>query len=91
MKVLAFAEQRENTFKKSAFETVQAARKAADRLGAEFAALVVGSGVNAVAARTNVHALPSRPPAAPVPILMPWPPVYIPRRQLEGLATNVAG
>ena len=49
MKVLAFAEQRENTFKKSAFETVQAARKAADRLGAEFAALVVGNGVNAVA------------------------------------------
>jgi len=49
MKVLAFAEQRENTFKKSAFETVQAARRAADRLGAECAALVIGSGVHAVA------------------------------------------
>ncbi len=49
MKVLAFAEQRGNAFKKSAFETVQAARSIADRLGAQFAALVVGSGAGAAA------------------------------------------
>ncbi|MER3525157.1 MAG: electron transfer flavoprotein subunit alpha [Ignavibacteria bacterium] len=49
MKVLAFAEQRENTFRKSSFETVQAARTIADQLGAEFVALVIGSGVEAIA------------------------------------------
>jgi electron transfer flavoprotein alpha subunit len=49
MKVLAFAEQRGNAFKKSAFETVQAARGVADRLGAEFAVLVVGSGAGPAA------------------------------------------
>ncbi len=45
MKVLAFAEARENKFKKSAFETVKAARGIADQLGAEFVALVVGQGI----------------------------------------------
>ena len=50
MKVLAFAEQRENKFRKSSFETVQQAKKVADQLGAEFVALVVGSGVEAIAA-----------------------------------------
>ncbi len=49
MKILAFAEQRENKFKKSSFETVKAARRIADQLGAEFAALVVGSGVETLA------------------------------------------
>jgi electron transfer flavoprotein alpha subunit len=49
MKVLAFAEQRGNAFKKSAFETVQAARGIADTLGAEFAALVIGSGAGSAA------------------------------------------
>lgn len=49
MKVLAFAEQRENKFRKSSFETVQAAKKVADQLGAEFVALVIGSGVNSIA------------------------------------------
>jgi electron transfer flavoprotein alpha subunit len=50
MHILAFAEQRDNKFKKSAFETVQAARKLADQLGWTFAALVVGSGVEGIAA-----------------------------------------
>ena len=49
MKILAFAEQRENNFKKSSFETVRAARNIADQLGVEFAALVVGSGVETIA------------------------------------------
>lgn len=50
MKVLAFAEQRDNKFKKSSFETVKAARTVADQLGAECVALVIGSGVEAMAA-----------------------------------------
>lgn len=49
MKVLAFAEQRDGKFKKSSFETVRAARDVADTLGAECVALVVGSGVTAMA------------------------------------------
>jgi electron transfer flavoprotein alpha subunit len=49
MKVLAFAEQRDNTFRKSSYETVQAAKRTAEQLGAEFVALVVGSGVEAIA------------------------------------------
>lgn len=49
MKVLAFAEQRENKFKKSAFEVVKAARSVADQLGAEFAALIIGNGVEGLA------------------------------------------
>ncbi|MEK7251409.1 MAG: electron transfer flavoprotein subunit alpha/FixB family protein, partial [Bacteroidota bacterium] len=49
MKVLAFAEQRDNKFRKSSFEAVQAAKKIADELKAEFVALVVGSGVEAIA------------------------------------------
>ena len=49
MKILAFAEQRENKFRKSSFETVQAARRIADQLSAEFVALAIGSGVEAIA------------------------------------------
>ncbi len=49
MKVLAFAEQRDGKFKKSAFETVKAAKGIADQLGAEFVALVIGSGVETTA------------------------------------------
>ncbi|HXG00476.1 MAG TPA: electron transfer flavoprotein subunit alpha/FixB family protein, partial [Bacteroidota bacterium] len=49
MKVLAFAEQRDGKFRKSSFETVQAARRIADQLGAECLALVVGSGVEPIA------------------------------------------
>lgn len=49
MKVLAFAEQRDNKFRKSSFETVQAAKNIADQLSAEFAALVIGHGVGSIA------------------------------------------
>lgn len=49
MKVLAFAEQRDQRFKKSSFEAVRAAREIADKLGAECLALVVGSGVESIA------------------------------------------
>jgi electron transfer flavoprotein alpha subunit len=45
MKILAFAEQRDNKLKKSAFETVRAARTIADQFGGECVALVIGSGV----------------------------------------------
>ena len=55
MKVLAFAEQRNNKFKKSSFETVKAARGIADQLGAECAALVVGSGVEGIAAELGAY------------------------------------
>ncbi len=49
MKIISFAEQREGTFKKSAFEVVKAARTLADQLGGECIAVVVGSGVEAIA------------------------------------------
>jgi electron transfer flavoprotein alpha subunit len=45
MKVLAFAEQREGKFKKSAFEATQTARRIADALGAELVVLAVGDAV----------------------------------------------
>jgi electron transfer flavoprotein alpha subunit len=49
MKVLAFAEQRDNKFKKSTFETVRAAKSIADQFNAECIALVIGSGVESIA------------------------------------------
>ncbi len=49
MKILAFAEQRDNRFRKSSFETVQTGKKIADQLNAEFVALVIGSGVGSIA------------------------------------------
>jgi electron transfer flavoprotein alpha subunit len=55
MKVLAFAEQRGNKFKKSAFETVKAARGIADELGAEFAAVVIGSGMESMAQELGAY------------------------------------
>lgn len=55
MKVLAFAEQRENKFRKSSFETVQQAKKIAEQLGAEFVALVIGSGVEPIAAQLGAY------------------------------------
>ncbi len=45
MKILAFAEQRDQRLKKAAFETVQAARNVADKLGAELVTLLAGHGV----------------------------------------------
>ncbi|MBI2618590.1 MAG: electron transfer flavoprotein subunit alpha/FixB family protein [Ignavibacteriales bacterium] len=50
MKILAFAEQRDNQFKKVAFEVIKAARKVADEAQAELVALVVGSAVQGIAA-----------------------------------------
>jgi electron transfer flavoprotein alpha subunit len=58
MKVLAFAEQRDNKFRKSSFETVQAARRIADTLGAEFVALVVGSGISELAKELGAYGAP---------------------------------
>jgi len=49
MTILAFAEERGGKFKKSSFETVQAAAGVANAIGAELVALVVGSGVAAFA------------------------------------------
>jgi electron transfer flavoprotein alpha subunit len=49
MKLLIFAEQRDNVIKKSSFEAVSAARSIADALGAECVALLVGSGVAGLA------------------------------------------
>ncbi len=49
MKILAFAEQRNNQFKKTAFETVRAATTLADQLQAECIALVVGNNASSIA------------------------------------------
>jgi len=49
MMILACAEQRDGKFKKSTFETVSTARNLAGQLGAPFAALVIGSGVESMA------------------------------------------
>jgi electron transfer flavoprotein alpha subunit len=43
MKILAIAEQRNNQFKRTAFEVVGTARRLADELGATMSALVIGS------------------------------------------------
>jgi electron transfer flavoprotein alpha subunit len=45
MKILAFAEQREGKFKKTAFEVTKAAKDISEKLNAELVVLVVGSGV----------------------------------------------
>jgi electron transfer flavoprotein alpha subunit len=49
MKILAFAEQRDGQFKKSAFEVTKAAREAADKLNADLVTLVIGSGIESIA------------------------------------------
>lgn len=55
MKLLSFAEQREGKFKKSAFETTQAARNIADTLGAELVTLVVGNNVQGIASELGKY------------------------------------
>jgi electron transfer flavoprotein alpha subunit len=50
MKILVFAEQRDNKLKKSAFEVVHTARTIADQTGGEVIALVIGDQVKAIAA-----------------------------------------
>ncbi|MCX6122954.1 MAG: electron transfer flavoprotein subunit alpha/FixB family protein [Ignavibacteriales bacterium] len=49
MKILAFAEQRDNKFKKSAFEVIRTARTIADQTGGDVIALVIGDQVQAIA------------------------------------------
>lgn len=49
MKILVFAEQRDNKFKKPAFEAVRAARTVADQLGGEVVGLVIGGAVQSIA------------------------------------------
>jgi electron transfer flavoprotein alpha subunit len=49
MKILVFAEQRENKFKKPALEAVRTARTIADQLNAEVVALVIGGSVQSIA------------------------------------------
>ncbi|HUN67046.1 MAG TPA: electron transfer flavoprotein subunit alpha/FixB family protein [Bacteroidota bacterium] len=55
MKILAFAEQREGKFKKSAYETVSAARTIADQLKAEVTVVVVGEGIAGIAAGLGAY------------------------------------
>jgi electron transfer flavoprotein alpha subunit len=49
MTLLAFAEQREGRFKKSAFEVTSAAKRIADELKAQLVVLVIGDGVAGIA------------------------------------------
>jgi electron transfer flavoprotein alpha subunit len=53
MKIIAVAEQRNNKFKKSAFEVVHTARTIADQTGGEVIALVVGSQAQAIASELS--------------------------------------
>ena len=55
MKILAFAEQREGKFKKSAFEVTQAARVIADKLSAELFVLVIGDNVENIAPELGAY------------------------------------
>lgn len=55
MKLLAFAEQREGKFKKSAFEVTQAARKIADELHAELVTLAVGDALDAIVGELGAY------------------------------------
>ncbi len=48
-KLLALAEQRDNVFKKSAFEVTKAGRTTADKTGSELIVLVIGSAVESIA------------------------------------------
>lgn len=49
MKILAFAEQRNSQFKKTAFEIVKAAKTIAEKINAEVIAVVVGNNVASIA------------------------------------------
>jgi electron transfer flavoprotein alpha subunit len=53
MKIIAVAEQRDNKFKKSAFEVVRTARTIADQTGGEVIALVIGGQVQAIASELD--------------------------------------
>ena len=49
MKILVFAEQRDNKIKKAAYEAVKAARTVADQMNGEVVALIVGGSVQSLA------------------------------------------
>ncbi len=55
MKILAFAEQREGKFKKSAFEVVSAAKRLATELSAESVAVVIGNGIERIAGELGAY------------------------------------
>ena len=55
MKILAFAEQRERKFKKSAYEVTQAAKRTADQLGDEAVALVIGDSVEGIVGELGAY------------------------------------
>ncbi len=55
MMILAFAEHRDQKFKKSSFETIRAARNIADEIGAECTALVVGSTISDLARELGTY------------------------------------
>lgn len=55
MKILAFAEIRENAVKKSSFEAVHKGREIADALGGELVGLVIGSGIGQLAAGLGAY------------------------------------
>ena len=55
MKLLAFAEQREGKFKKSAFEITQTAKEIADKLGAELVVLVIGKNIESIISELGAY------------------------------------
>jgi electron transfer flavoprotein alpha subunit len=55
MKIIAFSEQRNNRFRKTAFEVVRAAKIVADQLSAEVTALVVGGNVSSIAGEVGAY------------------------------------
>lgn len=57
MSILAFAEQRNGAFRKSGFEVVSEARRLADKLGTTASALVVGTGVEKIAAELGKYGI----------------------------------
>lgn len=57
MSILAFAEQRNGVFRKSAFEVVSEAKRLADKLGTTASALVTGSGVEKIASELGKYGM----------------------------------
>jgi electron transfer flavoprotein alpha subunit len=55
MKILVFAEQRDNVFKKSAFEVVRAARDLADKTGGEAIGVAIGNGIASQAGKLGLY------------------------------------
>jgi electron transfer flavoprotein alpha subunit len=55
MRILAVAEQRDNKFKKTAFEVTRAARTLADQLSGEVVALVIGESTQSIAGVLGGH------------------------------------